>query len=139
MAGAFQSNAFQNAAFQTDGVTPVIIQSSGGFEIASLWQRRRTAQDIRDERERFGIVLPRVQEIVTAVAQRQAADLRQDELQRREELARELELAGVQAQSTYFEMLAEYRQALIDEEIGARLAIVAENETRAMLLMLAAI
>jgi hypothetical protein len=110
---------------------------AGGWEYARR-SRRRIEEEIRAEREQWGI-LPKAAQIVSAVAIRQADALDLDAEQRLEELERELELAGVRYQSSYFELLNLQRQRLIDAEIKgyfeAQEALNEENKRRLLLLL----
>jgi hypothetical protein len=110
---------------------------AGGWEYARR-ARKRLEEEIRAEREQWGI-LPKAAQVVSAVAIRQADALDLDAEQRLEELERELELAGVRYQSSYFELLNLQRQRLIDAEIKgyfeAQDALNEENKRRLMLLL----
>jgi hypothetical protein len=110
---------------------------SGGWEYARR-SRKRLEEELREEREQWGI-LPKAAQIVAAVAIRQADALDLDAEQRLEELERELELAGVRYQSQYFELLNLQRQRLIDAEIKgyfeAQEVLNEENKRRLLLLL----
>jgi hypothetical protein len=110
---------------------------SGGWEYARR-SRKRLEEELRSEREQWGI-LPKAAQIVAAVAIRQADALDLDAEQRLEELERELELAGVRYQTQYLELLNLQRQRLIDAEIRgffeAEEALDEENKRRLMLLL----
>lgn len=114
--------------------TPVVPPSGGYYDYGG---RRRTPEDIRRDRERFGVIEPAVARIIEDVAARQAEDLRQDEQQRFEELAGELRLAGIEYQSTYLALLNDSRQARIDTEIGRRITELNEENERRILLLVA--
>jgi hypothetical protein len=62
VAGAFQSGAFQRTAFQQGGAAAVVFYSGGYPE-----PRRRTKEDIRQERIRLGILPPDPKPIVEVV------------------------------------------------------------------------
>jgi hypothetical protein len=113
-------------------------QFSGGYREYAHLYRRRAEEELRREREQWGI-LPKVAQIVSAVAIRQADTLDLDAEQRLEELERELELAGVAYQTRYFELLNLQRQRLIDAEIRgyfeAQEALDEENKRRLLFLI----
>lgn len=116
-------------------------QNSGGYEYALRAPRRRTPEEIREDRRRHGIITRQAQAVIDAVAARQAETLRQDEQQRFEELERELALEGIQWETRYLEAMNAIRERLISEEIGRLLrekAIQTQNQQTliAMLLML---
>lgn len=97
---------------------------------------QRTREDVHKSRVLHGIE----EKIVHAVALRQAEQLDLDELQRKEELLAELNLAKIEARAVHFEELSRQRQALIDEEIARRLHEImqADEDAIAMMIMLAA-
>ena len=113
---------------------------SGGKPAYSGYEtRKKTKEEIRREREDYGII-PRAAEIIEAVAERQAADYRQDEQQRLEELTRELELERLEFQSRYLERLNERRAALIIQETARLIQLkLKQEEEELMLLMMAAV
>lgn len=116
--------------------TPTTEESNaGGYEIARRGTLR-TREDIRKAREDFG-VLPKVARVVAAVAAQQADSLSLDEQQRLEHLERELELEGIEYQSTYLELLNAMRSRLIATEIGKRLKALQEMEEEAVIILLA--
>jgi hypothetical protein len=122
----------------TPPVPPVVTETfSGGWEYARR-SRKRLEEELRKEREQWGI-LPKAAQIVATIAIRQADALDLDAEQRLEELERELELAGVRYQSSYFELLNLQRQRLIDAEIKgyfeAQEALNEENKRRLLLLL----
>jgi hypothetical protein len=122
----------------TPPAPPVVTETfSGGWEYARRARKRRE-EELRSEREQWGI-LPKAAQIVAAVAIRQADALDLDAEQRLEELERELELAGVRYQSQYFELLNLQRQRLIDAEIKgyfeAQEVLNEENKRRLLLLL----
>lgn len=135
MAGIFNSRIFNNAIFNTGPAE----QSSGGYEYALRAPRRRTAQEIRDERRRLGIITREAQAVIDAVAERQAGSLKQDEQQRFEELERELKLSGIEWETRYLEAMNAMRERLISDEIGRRLrarAIEFQNRQTMMAMLL---
>lgn len=116
--------------------TPVVVvPTSGGFEIGRLGPRRRTPEDIRQARVRFGVIPDR---IIEDVALRQAGDLRLDSQQRIEELRGELKLQGIGLESRHIEALNSRRQVLIDAEIGLRIRTMVESDDIAILMLIAA-
>lgn len=109
----------------------------GGSEYARRAPRVRTAEEIRAERVRFG-VLPA--QIIEEVAARQAADSRLDDQQRIEELRGELALRGLEMQSAHLEALNDRREAILLEEIARRLrGQMDERDTLALLLLAASV
>lgn len=58
MAGAFQSSAFQDSAFQVDGVVPVTPTGGGGVIRHHDYPRRPSDEEKRRERIRLGILPP---------------------------------------------------------------------------------
>mgnify|MGYP001561717976 FL=1 len=112
------------------GVVP-----SGGFPARDVFPHPRTPHEIRKEREKWGI-LPKTQDIIEGVAQRQAEDLHLDAQQRLEELERELELAGIEWDGKYLTMLNAERERLINAEILERAKLLRNNEDAATLLLL---
>ena len=133
MAGAFQASAFQNSAFQTDGAAAVSNSGGSGFHLLGTL---RTREDIRRDRERFG-VLPKVAKVIASVAAQQADALSLDEQQRLEHLERELELEGIEYESAYLELLNLMRERLIATEIGKRLRAIQDAEEEIVLILLA--
>ena len=98
--------------------------------------RRRTPEEVRREREDFGI-LPR--RIIADVAARQAERLEQDAQKQYDELQRELQLQGIEWDARYLAALADLRERLIGEEIARRLQMQLNNEATMMLLVMAAV
>jgi hypothetical protein len=122
----------------TSPTTPIVTETfSGGWEYARRARRRRE-EELRLEREQWGI-LPKAAQIISAIAIRQADALGLDAQQRLEELESELELAGVQYRARYLELLNIQRQTLIDAEIKgffeAQEALNEENKRRLLLLL----
>jgi hypothetical protein len=142
---AFSSGAFSTDSFSVDAFDfgagpppppPVVddgVRPSGGVP---GYDRGPSKEQKRRSRVLFGLE----KEIVEKVAQRQSEDLRQDDLQRKEELLRELKLARIEASSVHYVELARHREELISEEIRRRLQQVlkADEEAAAMLIMIAA-
>ena len=109
---------------------------AGGWEYARRG-RRRAEEELRGDRERWGI-LPAAAKVISALAISQADALPSDETQLAE-LERELELAGVRYKAQYLELLNIQRERLIDAEIkdffDAQSALDEENKRRFMLLL----
>lgn len=97
----------------------------------------RTKEDIRRDRERFGIIPPAVVEVISAVAARQAETLDLDEQKRFEELTREITLLGLEYDARYLEAVNIERQRLIDAEIGILLRRKQDEEDLMILLVMA--
>lgn len=94
------------------------VAGSGGylrFPRAPSERKRR-----RDFYKRLGIEIEDepAAEVIAEVAERQVEALTQDEPQRTEELYRELQAEGIEAETRHFEALANLRERLIVEEIG---------------------
>lgn len=136
-AGMFGRGYFGAGYWGETGGTSGTAQPSSGFEIGRLGGRRREPDELRRQREEFGIP-NKAAAIIAAVALRQAEALRQDEQQRFDELVGELELQGVAWDARYLAALNTLRERAIDEEIGRRLRIIQDNEDILTLLMLAA-
>jgi len=116
---------------------------AGGWPIPSgkkpyhRYPRLRTDQEIREERERLGI-LPKAAQVISDVAARQAAAMRYDEQRYFEELSRELELQNIEFEGKYLEALNIQRGKLIDAEIGRLLKEKFDMEDAEMVLLLLA-
>ena len=78
------------------------------------------------------------EEVVEKVALRQAEDNHLDEQQRFEELARELELKGLEYETRYLEMLNARREAFINAEIGRLIRLKISNQNIIEMLLIAA-
>lgn len=134
---AFSTDAFSVNAFDFDGSGPpppvppseTGVVPSGGYPSN---QQAPTKEQTRRSRIAFGIIKD--------VAKRQTEDLRLDELQQKEELLAELNLARIEASAEHFAELARQRQALIDAEIARRIQAIyqADLEAAAVLIMIAA-
>jgi len=109
---------------------------AGGWEYARR-ARRRVEEELRAERERWGI-LPAAAKVISALAISQADALPGDEA-RLAQLERELELAGIRYKAQYLELLNIQRQRLIDAEIKdffeTQSSLDEENKRRLMLLL----
>lgn len=90
---------------------------SGGYPTYETRSDRQAR--VRRERERLGIIAPEpaAQEVIERVAERQAGDASLDELQRTEELVRELEAAGLEMQRGYLQLLEVERTQARTEEL----------------------
>lgn len=100
--------------------------------------RRRTSSDILRDRERYGIP-PAASAVISAVAHRQAETLQTDAQKKYEELARELELRGIEWRGEYLEELNARLERLISAEIAARLKLMqaARDDEDALVMLLA--
>lgn len=74
----------------------------------------------RDWLKRLGLLADeeQVAVVIAQVAERQVEALVVDEAQRTEELYRELQAEGIEAETRHFKALSELRERLIEEEIG---------------------
>jgi hypothetical protein len=110
---------------------------SGGFEIGRRGTLR-TREDIRRDRERFGVI-PKAAHVIAQVAAAQADALSLDEQQRLEHLEREIEAQGLVYENRYLELLNVMRERLIAEETGKRLRLLQqiEEETVVTLMLMA--
>lgn len=97
--------------------------------------RKRTKEEIRQAREKFG-VLPR--RIIEKVATRQAERLETDQQKILDELHRELQISKIEWDARYLAALNELRTRLIEEEIGRRLKLKLMNQRTAAILLMAA-
>lgn len=100
--------------------------------------RRKTPEDVRLARERVGIITPKAESVIHAVAARQVNTLEQDEQKYFEELARELELEGIAWEAQYLDALAQQREMMIQQEIATLLQRKLNNEALMSLVLLAA-
>ena len=131
---------FFGGSFFGGGFFGAGVSTGSGGQAHSYGERRRTPHDIRDAREKFGIIEPKAKAIIEAVAERQAQSLDQDEHKHFEELSRELELQKIQWDTKYLDALNNYRDNLISQEIGRMLRQkIANEQTTALLLMAAGI
>jgi hypothetical protein len=118
-------------------VHPVIVTEtlSGGYEYAKRSGRRRTKEEINEERVKFGLTEFEAK-IVEKVAVEQTEHLNIAEKQRIKELKNELKISGLKYQNQYLKYLNYERQRLINEEIGNVLKLKQEEESIFMLLMI---
>jgi len=107
-----------------------------GFGLARIGTLR-TKDDIREAREKFGVI-PRVAKVISQVAAQQADLLSLDEQQRLEHLERELELQGIEYEGHYLDLLNVMRERLIATEIGRRLKELQMLEEETVLILLVA-
>lgn len=136
---AFSSTAFSTDAFSEDAYSfgeeqeqPAEQTTTGGW---GNFGTLRTREDVRRDRERFGVI-PAAAQVIAQVAAAQADALSLDEQQRLEHLERELELQGIAYESVYLEMLNAMRERLIGEEIGRRLRLLQQMEEEAVVVLL---
>ena len=87
-------------------------QGYSGHEV-----QKRTKEDIRRDRERFGVIPKQIEKIIEKVAQRQALSEEQDRQKQYDELAGELKLQNLELEASYFESLALQREVLIAEKL----------------------
>lgn len=132
--GQFFGGGFFGAV---DGTTTTQ-QGGGGIPYSGHEARPRTVEDIRQARERVGIITERAQAVIQSVAARQVTSLEQDEQKHFEELARSLEIEGIQWEARYLEALAQQRELLMQQEIAALLQRKMNNEALMTLVMIAA-
>lgn len=144
---AFDTSAFSVGAFDFgSGPTPppdvVIVDQpvvGGGPARSRLSLREgRTPEEVRRDRERYGILPPAVEEVVIAVAVRQAEALVTDEQKQFEELTRELKLRELEYDARYLEAMNVERQRLITAEISSLLKR-RNDEGILLMLMMAAV
>ena len=121
--GVFDAGIFDAESGSSD--------SGGWLRVGTL----RTREDVRRDRERFGVI-PKAASVIAQVAAAQANALSLDEQQRLEHLERELELRGIAYESAYLEMLNTMRERLIGEEIGHRLRLLQQMEEEAVIVLM---
>ena len=127
--GSFFGGGFFGGGETTGGGGAHPSQGYSGHEV-----RKRTKEDIRRDRERFGVIPKQVERIINEVASRQALRDEQDKQKQYDELAGELKLKNLSLETNYFEYLASQRTAQIEEQM--RLSKV--KASIAILLMAAA-
>ena len=98
--------------------------------------KRRTEEEIEQDRERYGLFS--AIKIIEAVAARQAESLQRDEQKRLEELTRELALQRIEWRGEYLEQLNKKREALITAEISRLIRQRMLDEENMVILMLLA-
>ena len=136
---AFSTNAFSVNAFDFGSITPVVPAApqqvgGGGYIRHHPDYFRKSRKRIRDEREALGIPAS-VLDLLEGVAKRQAEALQSDAQKQFEELERALELADVEWQGRYLEVLNDLRERFISEEISRLLAKKLSDEEDEMRLM----
>lgn len=137
MPGAFQSNAFQNSAFQTGAAVAAPSTPARG---TAAWlfgpPQRRTKEQIRADRERFGISEKAAEAIDEALqkAAREARDAAELAERLQEELRAELELRSVAYRAKYLEAL----NARMAEELALLVRNRKDAEAILILFMLTA-
>ncbi len=101
--------------------TPTTPKGGGGFHPSQGYSghevQKRTKEDIRRDREKFGVIPKRVEEVISEVAQRQALRDEQDKQKQYDELAGELKLQNLELEARYLESLALQREVLIADKI----------------------
>lgn len=113
-------------------------QGGGGGRKRLHTRRARYSDESRAIELSLQGIAPEAQDVIIAVAERQAYDSRGDDQKRYEELQRELELDGIEWQSQYLELMNSVRQQFIDFEIKRRMREIAnQQEEEAILIMLA--
>lgn len=130
----FFGGAFFGGGFFGGGTEPggggIPSQGYQGHEV-----RHRTKEDVRKDREKFGVI---PQQVILDVARRQVERLELDKQKQFEELSRELKLNKLEWEGKYLESLNETRERLITLEIGMRLHKRIQEESDLIMLMLLA-
>ena len=140
----FGGEFFGGGFFGGEGgsVAPPIIgggipsQGYSGHEV-----RHRTKDEIRKDREKFGVIPKRVEEIIERVAERQALEKEHDKQKHYDELIGELRLENIQVESYYLDALSAERERLIGEQIQRiedlriQVEIQASKDLKALLLI----
>jgi hypothetical protein len=136
----FDSAIFDSVVFDTGddaaavATTPAARGSAGWLSGRyAPGDRRRTKDDIRRDRERFGVLTPAAAEVIAEVAVRQVERGETDAQKRFEELHRELELRRIEWDARYLEALAAMREHYIEA------ARVAQDEEALVLLIALAV
>ena len=96
--------------------------------IPNVPYRKKTKEQIREEREALGII--------EKVAERQVEALVVDKQQIFEEIERELESAGIAWQSRYLELLQARREELITQEISQKFRQLQRDEDETIIALL---
>jgi len=120
------------------GIQPAVQEGIRNFSLRD-WRKWHRPED-EDQLKRLGVDA-KAAEVVADVAELQARNLAMDEQQRLEQLARELELKGIEWDSRYLKLLNAQREQLIDEEIGRPLRtkqvdLQAQQEASILLLLM---
>lgn len=114
----------------TGSTTPV----GGGYIRHHPDYFRKSRKRIRKEREALGISAA-ILDLIDGVAKRQAEVVQSDPQKQFEELERVLEIADVEWQGRYLEVLNDLRERYISEEISRLLAKKFQDEEDEMRLM----
>lgn len=115
----------------------------GGYHPSQgLYPRPPGRKEVSRARERLGlkdrIAEERAAKVIAEIAARQAESLERDEQKRFEELARQLEIEGLEFDARYLEALNQEREHLIDLEIARRLRAIRGQEEILLMLLIAA-
>lgn len=134
MAGAFQSSAFQASAFQTGAAVASGVVGGGGF-LHGL-HRRRTAEDVKHERIRLGIIKPDAKKVARVIRIEAQPEQPQEfvwpaELQARFE--QEQALLALQAQQERAQAQEQYMRAV---RLQAELALQQQEEEQIIRLLM---
>ena len=111
---------------------------SQGLGYTGYETRTRTKKEIKEERERLGILPRKVERIIQDVAVRQAERLELDKQKQFEELSRELRVQKIEWEGRFLEVLNAEREKLIDREIESRLRFRVQEENDLMTLIVLA-
>ena len=111
---------------------------SQGLGYTGYETRTRTKKEIKEERERLGILPRKVERIIQDVALRQAQKLELDKQKQFEELSRELRVQKIEWEGRFLEVLNAEREKLIDREIASRLRFRLQEENDLMTLIVLA-
>ena len=137
----FFGGAFFGGGFFGGGT----VQGGGGYHpsqglgYTGYETRTRTKKEIKEERERLGILPRKVERIIQDVALRQAQKLELDKQKQFEELSRDLRLNKIEWEGKFLEALNQEREKLIDREIASRLRVrLRDQEDMLFLLAMAA-
>lgn len=134
-----QSSSYLLLGFEgtdTDLLVTFGLGGVGANVIRNFEERRYSLRNWRSWKRDEEKIPDEVIEIVEAVATRQTQDTRLDDVQRIEELTRELQLRNIELESVYFEALSAERERLIDEELKMRLQSVQRKRAGAIIAML---
>ena len=110
--GAFFGGGFFGGGTEPGGGGSSPSQGYGGHEV-----RHRTKEDVRRDREKFGVIPKRVEKVIQEVAARQAQSDEQDKQKQYDELAGELKLRNLALEAGYFDSLALEREVLVAEKV----------------------
>ena len=110
--GAFFGGGFFGGGSTTGGGGSSPSQGYSGHEVV-----RRTKEDIRRDREKFGVIPKTVERVINEVAQRQALREEQDRQKQYDELTGELKLKNLALESRYLDYLSSKREGLIADRL----------------------